>query len=293
MVGRVKDLVWVASTGYDLPVALQRGREIPQNAIFWIEGGRLDVVSCSANMNVDLHDDSLLSELHHFLWIEPFENKGVFDSGWSCRDHAFVVGCLLRAAGKEVRLAHGKNMCIQGPNGSNAPIGIGQQAHEVTGHTWLKSDTGRIIDLSPRLDMGLPPAWRPIAFTGIVDGVWQPADQGIVAGFTTPFQYRQAIAKATHREKENAALYLEQTKATFSVAIVTDAVEYINSPLTDRLRQFQDPEIYSKCVLHLRGFIDGARESLVELPQLEAWKRVSEQAAGATAVLLRLMGLAS
>lgn len=32
--------------GCDLSVALQLGREFAQNAIYWIEGGRLDVVSC-------------------------------------------------------------------------------------------------------------------------------------------------------------------------------------------------------------------------------------------------------
>jgi hypothetical protein len=243
-------------------------------------------------MKLDLQDDRFLEELHHLLWMEACENKGMFDAGWSCRDHAFVVGALLKAVGEEVRLVHGKNIFIQGPAGSKPPVGIGQQDHEMSGHSWLKSDTGKIIDLSPRLHSGLPSHWAPLGFTGIVHGVWQPEGEGSVAGFTTALRYRQAVAEATHRQGSNVALYLEQFKASFSVSIVTDAVEYINSPLTDRLRELQDPEIYSKCVLHLRGFIDGTRESLTELPQHEAWKYLSGQGAGATDELLHLMRLA-
>jgi hypothetical protein len=33
--------------GFELPVALQLGREIAQNAIYWIEDWRLDNVSCT------------------------------------------------------------------------------------------------------------------------------------------------------------------------------------------------------------------------------------------------------
>ena len=75
-----------------------------------------------------LLDDGLVDELHGFLWTEPFANKGTPDDGWSCRDHAVVVGRLLRSAGAEVRIRHGRCMFVQGPGAHGAPpVGIGPE----------------------------------------------------------------------------------------------------------------------------------------------------------------------
>ena len=238
---------------------------------------------------LDLQDDVFLRELHHLLWIDPFENQGTFDTGWSCRDHAFIVGCLLGCVGKKVRLTHGKNMFIQGPDAGRPPVGIGQESTAAGLHTWLKSDAGKIIDLSPRLDLDIPPLWRGTAFTGIVDGQLFPRGHGEVRAFTTRFRYDQSIAEATHRQCTTTALYLEQAKTALSPAVVKEAVDFINSPLTDRLRQLEDIEIYPKCVLHLLGFVGGSYQSLAHLPQHEAWAFLSEEMSEATDQLLRLM----
>jgi hypothetical protein len=49
--------------GCDLPAAIQLGREFAQNAIFWIEEGKLDVVSCATGerQNVALWTQRLRS----------------------------------------------------------------------------------------------------------------------------------------------------------------------------------------------------------------------------------------
>ena len=33
----------------------------------------------------------LRSELNSLMWIDPFTDRGQYDPGWSCRDHAYDV----------------------------------------------------------------------------------------------------------------------------------------------------------------------------------------------------------
>jgi hypothetical protein len=54
--------------GCDLPAALQLGREFAQNAIFWVEEGRLDVVSCSTG-----------EREYVGLWSERLQTQGERD----------------------------------------------------------------------------------------------------------------------------------------------------------------------------------------------------------------------
>jgi hypothetical protein len=54
--------------GCDLPAALQLGREFAQNAIYWVEKGRLDVVSCSTG-----------EREHVGLWSERLQTPGERD----------------------------------------------------------------------------------------------------------------------------------------------------------------------------------------------------------------------
>jgi hypothetical protein len=51
--------------GCDLMVALQLGREFAQNAIYWIEDGKLDVVSCSTGQRQQVG-----------LWSERLQTAG-------------------------------------------------------------------------------------------------------------------------------------------------------------------------------------------------------------------------
>ena len=51
--------------GCDLPLALQLGREFAQNAIYWIEDGKLDVVSCATG-----------ERQHVGLWSERLSKAG-------------------------------------------------------------------------------------------------------------------------------------------------------------------------------------------------------------------------
>src|SRR5262245_48295199 len=90
-----------------------------------------------------------LQELHKLLWIEPHVNRGMFDPGWSCREHAVITCCLPLAQGVEAQLTHGKVMYVRGPSGSLPPAGLGQALGDLGGHTWLEVGEVGIVDVSP------------------------------------------------------------------------------------------------------------------------------------------------
>lgn len=182
-------------------------------------------------------------------------------------------------------------MFIQGPDKGLPPIGCGQEAHAIVGHTWLKSSSDRIIDLSPRLQETTSGAmWRSLNFTGVLDGQWQPADSGVVVVCTNLTTYGNAIAEATHRVRLNTAVYWEHDEQNLTADLVIAAMDFVNSPLTDQLRHFRDSEIYSKAALHLIEFVAGKRRAIAGLSHRKAWTIVAAQERGATPRLLDCMG---
>src|SRR5262249_32563263 len=118
-------------------------------------------------------DKAFLSEIHKLLWIEPRINRGVFDSGWSCREHAFVCACLLLSSGFRPTVVIGKALFIQGPDNGRPPVGLGTQRADTTSHAWLSLPEWGMLDISPNLDIYKPP-WRRIQFSGIFGGNWEP-----------------------------------------------------------------------------------------------------------------------
>ena len=62
-------------------------------------------VRTPANYNMRTEDmrrlasKPFLREIHHFLWMEPFYNRGQLDQGWNCRDHALVTALVIAMRG--------------------------------------------------------------------------------------------------------------------------------------------------------------------------------------------------
>jgi len=240
-----------------------------------------------------LFDTRFRAELHHLLWIEPFKNRGVFDAGWSCRDHAFLVCCVLRASGFPTMFVHGKNMYVQGAEGTLPPVGVGQKVDDVSAHTWLQSSSRNVIDVSPRLRNAGIAQWRPVQFLGVVESEWRPNGLGQVVTCSNARAYSDAIALASRRKGENTAVYWEQREEDLTVDVIENARTFVNSPLTTKLRGFRDKEIYSKAALHLIDVVAGLRPSLIDLPRHKAWTMVAEQRSGATHELLARLGFAA
>jgi len=70
----------------------------------------------------------VVDELHALVWTRPIVNRGTFDPGWSCREHAASIAALLTLEGVPVHLRHGRCMFIQGAAGNNPPICYGQES---------------------------------------------------------------------------------------------------------------------------------------------------------------------
>jgi hypothetical protein len=182
-----------------------------------------------------LLDAGLADELHGLLWTAPFANKGTPDDGWSCRDHAVVVGHLLRSAGADVRIRHGRCMFVQGPGADGAPpVGIGQEGSSRVGHTWLYAADLGDVDLSPRLQAAQPP-WVPVRSPGVVGSSW-------VAGRATAFsvtthlrEYEAAIGRATGATGELQAVYLMEREEPYTDAVGRKGLSWANSRVSLRL----------------------------------------------------------
>jgi len=238
-----------------------------------------------------LKSRAFIAELHRLLWIEPFRNRGIFDPGWSCRDHAVLVGCTLRANGIYAVLSHGKNMFVQGASDGWAPMGIGQPAaHSNDSHTWLKTQSGMLLDPSPRLSATGVPGWRSVECLGIIESRWLPEGTGEVVSCGSGSEYDQAIALASHRTGANTALYWEENDEELTADLVTDSLERINSPLTAELRRLGDVEIYCKAALHLAEIAAGKGRPLAGLSHQKAWSIIASSPAGATNRLIKLLG---
>jgi hypothetical protein len=238
-----------------------------------------------------LRDKRFLAELHRLLWIEPFENCGTFDPGWSCREHALLVACVIRANGESVRIAHGKNMFVQGADGPCRPMGFGQKRDAGSGHTWLKSNSDKVIDLSPRLAAAGVTGWRSVECSGIVKGEWLPTGHSNVVTCDSGEEYDEAIALASRHDGVNTAIYWEQTEECLTASLLGKALELVNSPLTDELRKFRDVEIYSKAALHLIEIAAGSGRPLAGVAQRKAWKFIAALSNDATDRLIARTGL--
>ena len=95
---------------------------------------------------------ALIQEIHALLWIEPLVNRGIYDPGWNCRDHALMVAGILAAHLVPVQIVHGQAMFVAGPSGDRPPIGRGQDVNDTTTHTWVEVPSIGIVDISPNLE---------------------------------------------------------------------------------------------------------------------------------------------
>ncbi len=231
-----------------------------------------------------LLDAGLVDELHALLWTEPFANKGTPDDGWSGRDHAVVVGHLLRSAGADVRIRHGRCMFVQGPGADGAPpVGIGQEGTSRVGHTWLHAAGLGDVDLSPRLGSAQPP-WVPVDSPGVIGSTW-------VAGRETGFsmtthlrEYEAAIGRATGATDRLHAVYLMERDEPYTAQTGRKGLSWANSRVSLRLleRGLAD-DLYLRFAAHLAGLRAGERRPLAGISHNKAWKILAADAALAPA----------
>src|SRR3954451_940894 len=226
-------------------------------------------------------DDRFLEELHAFLWTDEFVNNGEIDGGWSCRDHAVVVGGYLALAGAQVRIRHGRNMFVAGPGSDGAPpMGLGQNdlSPARVGHSWLWVDGLGDVDVSPKLHPG-PAGWRPIRAKGVIGSAWDVRDGS--APFllvTSPDAYERQVALATRAVDERHAIYWLMREEPLTADIVLRGLSWSNSRVSLRLLNRRMPDdLYARFAAHLQGVVNGTRRSLRRVSVNKAWSTIASE----------------
>jgi hypothetical protein len=227
-----------------------------------------------------LQDAALLDELHDFLWTGPVVLKnGVPDHGWSCRDHALIVGQFLVDKSARVTVRHGKAMFVQGATPDGAPpVGVGQEVDfPPLSHTWLWVDDLGDVDVSPKLDISFAD-WRPIESPGIVASRWvAPTPTRFIAA-RTPREYSNEIALASHAAGENRAIYLLEREEPFRAEIASRGLCWAHSHVSLRLLKRGLPDdLYIRFAAYLHAVIAGDRPSLRHVSRNKAWEIVAHE----------------
>src|SRR5262249_54164376 len=242
----------------------------------------VDTIQCTLS-------PSLIQEVHALLWIDPFVNRGVYDPGWNCRDHALIVAGILAANSVPVQIVHGRVMFVLGPSGSYPPVGRGQDVDDSRTHTWVEVPSIGIVDISPNLRTRDHAKWRPTNFDGIIASRWIPEDNCIVRQVVSAFEYEREIALATHRQEQCSAVYWGRDKDVFSPKLFKNAFDYANSPLTDKLRQNFQQSIYAKITLPLIDRTRGFGRSLATVSRNKAWQIISRRPDNTVEELTKLL----
>ena len=232
------------------------------------------------------HVDQLLAgpavgELHALLWTKPRVNKGKFDPGWSCREHAAAIAALLTLEGVHVRIRHGRSVFMQGATGNAPPVGFGQEASDGFDprprHTWTWVDGLGDLDVSPRLQERLD-RWRPLDTRfGILGSTWPVTGlQTDAVVCTTRADYENAVNRASHLRDAGRAIYLVEREEPFEPGLLIDGRTRLDSPLTPQVMASAGPNGYVKLVVHVRGVLAGQRRSLASVSFGRAWQLIGQ-----------------
>lgn len=219
-----------------------------------------------------LHDPRLIGELHHLLWVDSFQNRGGFDHGWMCRDHALVISQFLQLHGVPARIRHGKCMFVQGPSADGQPpVGNGQDVSDPEGHTWVFAEGLGDVDLSPKLRERLG-SWRPLESVGVVGSCLSAPGPARFQLVNNLRDYERAIAQATHRPDEMTAIYYLAAEEPLTQAIVSQGLRWPNSRASLRLRKRHVPDdAYARLARHLFGLVSGERRPLSRVFANKVW----------------------
>jgi hypothetical protein len=220
-----------------------------------------------------------LAELHHLLWLAPFVNKGQWDEGWNCRDHALVTACLAALHGQTPSILNGKVMLIDSGRGTTPPIGIEASTHSCVGIV----DAG-IIDLSIRFTRSANPS-REVSWpvNGVLHSRATPPGTCNVKVTTKTSDYERAVAEATHRVATRSLIYHLSGGFELTIKNLEHAFDITNSALSDRLRDELrlGSDVYAKAALYLWDFLNGISPPLSTLPQDAAWLAIGARTGNA------------
>ncbi len=175
----------------------------------------------------------------------------------------------------EVQVIHGASVYIQGPTSSGeGPAGLGNVLEQGGEHTWAHTPALGNFDVSPRLSERVQ-HWRPLPGTGLVGTEWQiPGRTTQVVFVDNVKDYQRAVNASTHAVDTVTAIYWPKVAQPFRADMLD--VEYVDSPLTHRLREVAGADCYTKLAAHLLGVSRGVRRPLARVSQKKAWRFLNE-----------------
>lgn len=221
---------------------------------------------------------ALLKEAHALLWTDPVMNRGVFDVGMNCRDHALAFAALFKANGIEAAIATGKNMIVWGPRNGRAPIGLGQEQDFGVGHSWVITEAGDLYDYS----LKLPDARRDARFKGLTAPIVERGQCSNVPNARVLLtrladEFTNEVNAATHVPDQILVAYLVTRIEAFTPQLLANPLSWLDSPLSNRIASRYAPDIYAKLVMHLIEFSRGESRSLTGKSQIGAWNTIARR----------------
>jgi len=208
----------------------------------------------------------LRTELNHLLWIQPFDNRGTWDFGWSCRDHAFIAGILAQLLGLTVKLIHGEALFVRAATGDASGNGLHQK-----NHTWLSVEGDGLMDLSIRLSSQGAASGR-VGIEYVAASQCRPSGNLLIA--ETEDDFKSALLAAPCLPGEHAIYRADRTEI-IDQQLAYNAFAVIHSPLTVRLSAKYPPSLYAKLAVHSFELLRGNAVSLASHQQDYAWKKIA------------------
>jgi len=216
----------------------------------------------------------VVEEINGFLWAKPVVDRGVLDLGWSCREHASVVGGLVLLSGRTPFFASGTVMFVQGGTDRYAPCGIGGESGIGVNHSWLVVEDYGNIDISVNLVDG-PPGWRTVeGSTGFQGDSWRI--KGLAATTfvsKSPQEFDQCIAQFSHLRDKCAVAYLLRSFNPLDLGFLRNPISSTwASPRTPEVVRLAGQLAYVKLIVHIRGLLGGKGKRIGHLSNSKSWK---------------------
>jgi hypothetical protein len=131
-----------------------------------------------------------------------------------------------------------------------------------------------VTSISARASIKPATFWRPLRSVGIVGSAWEVdsiADTKVII-CSDAVAYEQEVARAFHLESAIRMVYLVKEQRAFDPSMLH--VDFVNSPLTDRIRSDGGDYIYAKLVVYLDDLAAGRRRMLPGSDEKKWWRLI-------------------
>jgi hypothetical protein len=154
-------------------------------------------------------------------------------------------------------------------------------------------DDNGFFDFSLKPDLELPDNLGQLPLGRVIASRMLPKVLGKAVFVANPAEGDIAVENASHSGRQTVLVYKGDTIDSLLPDYVTHAIDFINSPLTDRLKTRFDSSIYAKSVLFLNDFLHGRRASIGGVPAEGRWQVIDREYHDAVPKVLELAQLRS